>query len=83
MNATAFDTLEAARQLQAAGFEPRQAEAIVGAFRQAQGPLVTTDQLDARLAALETRLTRAMLVQAGSIVAATVAPVTIVIMLAS
>ena len=35
MTATAFDTLSAARDLEAAGFERRQAEALAGAVRQA------------------------------------------------
>ena len=35
MTATAFDTLSTARELEAAGFERRQAEALAGAVRQA------------------------------------------------
>ena len=35
MNAVAFDTLSAARELEAAGIERRQAEAIAGTVRQA------------------------------------------------
>ena len=35
MTATAFDTLSTARDLEAAGFERRQAEALAGAVRQA------------------------------------------------
>ena len=56
MNGTAFDTLGAARELEAAGIERRQAEAIAGAIRNGEGDLVTKDHLDARLAELEARL---------------------------
>ena len=56
MTTTAFDTLATARDLEAAGVERRQAEAIAGAVRQAvsadRGELVT--KVD--LADLETRL---------------------------
>ena len=37
MNASTFDTLSAARNLEAAGIERAQAEAIAGAMRDAQG----------------------------------------------
>ena len=50
MNGTTFDTLGAARELEAAGIERRQAEAIAGAIRNGEGDLVTKDHLDARLA---------------------------------
>ena len=56
MNGTAFDTLGAARELEAAGIERRQAEAIAGAIRNGEGDLVTKDHLDARLAGFEARL---------------------------
>ena len=56
MNGTPFDTLGAARELEAAGIERRQAEAIAGAIRNGEGDLVTKDHLDARLAGLEARL---------------------------
>ena len=55
--AAAFDTLKAARDLEAAGIDPKQAEAIVGAVRAGQGDLVTIPVLKAELSALETRLT--------------------------
>ena len=42
MSASAFDTLTAARDLEAAGLDKRQAEAIVGAIRSGQGDLATT-----------------------------------------
>ena len=56
MPGTAFDTLGAARALEAAGIERRQAEAIAGAIRNEQGDPVTKDHLDAWLAEHETRL---------------------------
>ena len=56
MNEAPFDTLGAARELEAAGIERRQAEAIAGAIRNGEGDLVTKDHLDARLAGLEARL---------------------------
>ena len=56
MNGTTFDTLSAARELEAAGIERRQAEAIAGAIHNGQGDLVTKDHLDAKLAELEARL---------------------------
>ena len=59
--AAAFDTLKAARDLEAAGLDPMQAEAIVAALRAAQGDLVTTPVLKAELSSLETRLTLRLL----------------------
>ena len=56
MNGTTFDTLSAARELEAAGIERHQAEAIAGAIHNGQGDLVTKDHLDAKLAELEARL---------------------------
>ena len=56
MNGTTFDTLSAARELEAAGIERRQAEAIAGAIHNGQGDLVTKDHLDAKLAEFEARL---------------------------
>lgn len=41
MSASAFDTLAAARDLEAAGLEKGQAEAIVAAIRSGQGDLAT------------------------------------------
>ena len=60
MSAAAFDTLTTARELEAAGIERRQAEAIAEGMRRAAGAdreaLATKADLDADLAALETRL---------------------------
>ena len=70
-----FDTLTIARQSIVAGVDPDQANAITDAIRQAaeHGDYVTTETLDAQLGALEPRLDRAMLLQAGAIVGAVVA----------
>ena len=68
MNGTPFDTLGAARELEAAGIERRQAEAIAGAIRNGEGDLVTKDHLDARLAELESRLVKWAVALAGAVV---------------
>ena len=47
-----FDTLSAARGLQAAGIEEEQAAAIIGAIRLAVGDLVTVERFEAGLAEL-------------------------------
>ena len=47
MNAGTFDTLGAARDLEASGIERRQAEAIAGAIRNGQGDLATKADLAA------------------------------------
>lgn len=56
MNGTTFDTLSAARDLEAAGFDRVQAEALAAAIRNGQGDLATkTDiaQLDSRFNMLQ------------------------------
>ena len=53
MAATAFDTLDAARRLKAAGIEAEHAEAIVGIMGQSVNHLVTREHFDSEL-----RLTR-------------------------
>ena len=72
----AFDTLSAARELEAAGFERRQAEAIAGAVRQASAadreqPATKADLADLRadLAGIRADLYRALWIQGGAIVA--------------
>ena len=65
MSAVAFDTLTAARDLEAAGIERRQAEAIAGtvrtaADREALATKADLAELRADLAELETRLTARM-----------------------
>ena len=60
-NASAFDTLQAARDLKAAGIESEQAEALASKRGEAadtgRADLVTKADLTAAIAALETRLT--------------------------
>lgn len=59
MNGTTFDTLSAARDLEAAGFDRVQAEALAAAIRNGQGDLATKidiAQLDSRLKQLDSRL---------------------------
>ena len=45
MTASAFDTLSAARDLEAAGLDQRQAEAIAAAIRSGQGDLATKSDI--------------------------------------
>ena len=66
MTAPAFDTLATARDLEAAGFERRQAEAAVIMVRDA---VTEGGATKAGLAALEIRLYRALLMLAGFIAA--------------
>ena len=47
--ATTFDTLRTARELEAAGLDTKQAEAIAAAIRDGQGDLVTRPYLRAEL----------------------------------
>ena len=56
--AAAFDTLKAARDLEAAGVEQHQAEAIAAAIRDGQGELATKADLAAGLAGFETRMVK-------------------------
>jgi len=71
--AQAFDTLAAARTLHNAGMDRDQAEAVASVIRQGQGELVTSAMLDAKLAALEARLTNRLYAVAGAIVGAVIA----------
>ena len=52
MAATAFDTLDAARKLKAAGIESEHAEAIVGVMGRSVSQLVTVEHFDAQIAKL-------------------------------
>ena len=81
MNVAAFDTYTAAKRLRDAGFDERQAEAAVSMVRDAAGAareqLATKADLDAlesradaKLAALEARLTWRLVGIAAAIVAA-------------
>ncbi len=76
-----FDSLTLARQLTEAGIERAQADVLADAIRQAaeHGEHVTPETLRAELAGLESRLYRAMLVQAGAIVGALVGIASIVV----
>lgn len=67
-----FDSLSIVRQLTDAGIDREHADAIADAVRQAaeHGEHVTPDLLDARLAAMETRLTWRIFAAAGLVVAA-------------
>ena len=56
MAATAFDTLDAARRLKAAGIEAGHAEAIVGVMGQSVSQTVTVEHFDAGVASLRTEL---------------------------
>ena len=72
MTATDFDALAAARDIEATGLERPQAEAIVGAVRQAvgtdRGELATKADLETGLANLRASFYRALWIQTGSIV---------------
>ena len=74
MNTVTFDTYAAAKRLRDAGFDERQAEAAVSMVRDAAGAdreqLATKADLDAKLAALEARLTWRLVGIAAAIVAA-------------
>ena len=74
MSAATFDTLTTARELEAAGVERRQAEAHAEALRRAvsadRDEFATKADLDAKLAALEARLTWRLVGIAAAIVAA-------------
>ena len=66
MSATAFDTLKAAEELTAAGLPEAHAKAIAGTMRNAVSEEVATKadlanleaRIDARIAALETRMVK-------------------------
>lgn len=52
MSTTTFDTLTAARSLEQAGIEPKQAEAIVAAIHSSRSEIVTKGDLSAAVAEL-------------------------------
>jgi len=56
MTTSTFDTLTAARELEAAGLDRRQAEAIAKTVRNGQGELATKADLDSTAAALRADL---------------------------
>ena len=56
MSAASFDTLAAARELESAGMDRAQAEAVAGAIRNGQGELATKagiERLDTRISTLQ------------------------------
>lgn len=74
MPSVTFDTLATARELQAAGFEAQQAEALVNAMSQERKDYVTMEKLEDKLeAALASAVNKIMLSQiaiAGALFAA-------------
>ena len=60
MPSVTFDTLATVRELQAAGFEAQQAEALVNAMSQERNDYVTTDKLEASIARLEAAIASAV-----------------------
>jgi hypothetical protein len=54
MSTVTFDTLEGAAKLRAAGFDEKQAEAVVRVLAQAQDGVVTREHFDAKVANLRT-----------------------------
>ena len=73
MTGTTFDSLTAARDLEVAGFERRQAEALAKAMRDVAGAsredLATKADLTTAVAVLRADLYRALWIQGGAIVA--------------
>ena len=69
MTATNFDALQAAHDLEAAGIERRQAEAIAASMRDAAGADREQFATKADLAELRADLYRALWIQGGAIVA--------------
>ncbi|MDE0003702.1 MAG: hypothetical protein OXQ29_13510 [Rhodospirillaceae bacterium] len=81
MAATAFDTLDAARRLKAAGIEAEHAEAIVEIMGQSVNQLVThehfstelrlfREHVDAEIAKLRAEIMRTHLISVGVLIAA-------------
>ncbi len=73
MTGSTFDSLTAARDLEAAGFERRQAEALANAMRDVAGAdrdeFATKADLTTAVAVLRTDFYRALWIQGGAIVA--------------
>lgn len=73
MTGSTFDSLTAARDLEAAGFERRQAEALANAMRDVAGAdrdeFATKADLTTAVAVLRADLYRALWIQGGAIVA--------------
>jgi arginine repressor len=56
MSTITFDTLEGAAKLRAAGFDEKQAEAVVRVLADAQSSLVTREHFDAKFAVVEAKM---------------------------
>ena len=69
MAATAFDTLDAARRLKAAGIESEHADAIVGVMGRSVNQLVTVEHFDAEIAKLRAETSRSHLISVGVMIA--------------
>ena len=73
MTATAFDTLSAAQDLEAAGIERKHAEAIAKVVNHGDERAATRADLEAATTALEARMTaalyRALWIQGGAVIA--------------
>ena len=69
MTAGTFDTLTAAHDLEAAGFERRQAEAIAKAINHGDERAATKADLEAAIAGLRADLYRALWMQGAAIAA--------------
>jgi len=66
MGTVTFDTLEFTRKLRDAGFDEKQVETVVRVLAESQEKLVTREHFDAKLEALELRLT----IKLGGLIAA-------------
>lgn len=73
-----FDSLSAARELEEAGMQPDQAAAIANQLRAAATPNLAELATKADIAILRAEFYRALLLQAGAIIAATVALVKLI-----
>lgn len=65
MSILTFDTLEATRRLRDAGFDEKQAEAVVRVLSESQERLVTSEHFDDKMESLEQRL----IIKLGGIIA--------------
>ena len=82
MSTRTFNTLTAARKLEAAGIQPEQAAAIADQLGIAATPdlaeLATKSDIKSDIANLRAELYRALMFQSGAIIAATVALVKLI-----
>lgn len=69
MTASTFDTLAAARELEAASMARAHAEVVAKAVRDGQGELATKAALDTAVATIRADLSRALWIQGVGIVA--------------